>query len=349
MKNCLSHALALLLALMTFATQGVAAPSETSKARIGVILPLHGPFAKYGQRIQNGLQNSKLSTFELLLEDEGCDPKVAITAYKKLSEVDGIELFLGPWCGTPQIAVAPLIKAKKQLAVLGSSAPAAVFPLSGERMFSTQHTIESESEFMAQSVYRLGFRKVAIVFFDNQFSRAHEKSFRQHFAGSVAKTFAYTSQDISELKTIALKIRQLGVDAVFVPDAFPLMAGFVKELAQVGLASLPIFSVYSAQSEDALAAMGKYGEGFVYSYPDIGSADALDYFPGLAAKIMGEAASSCGENIDCIRGYITGNYPFTKEGVLEGKLKLKTIHDGQFTDLSPQLETKWIELHQAKK
>lgn len=329
------------------AITGNAARAEDSSSRIGVILPLTGPFTRYGERIRKGLAESELANYKLLLEDEGCDPKVAITAYKKLSELDNVQLFLGPWCGSPQSAVAPLIKSKQQLAVLGSSAPREVFTLSGGRMFSSQHTIEEESAFMAAQVHRLGFEKVAIVFFDNQFSRAHEKAFREHFAGKVIETFAYTSQDISELKSVALRIRQLGVEALYVPDAFPLMGGFTKELSQQGLGSLPVFSVYSSQSGDVLTAMGKAGEGFIYSYPDIGTQDALDYFPGLAAKMLGAAVTACGSDVACAKEFLTTHYHFTKDGVLEGKLKLKTVHDGVFQDLSPALEQTWIGKHRA--
>lgn len=325
------------------------AAGESGGPRIGVILPLTGPFTKYGERIRKGLAQSELSKAELSLEDEGCDPKIAITAYKKLSELDGIQIFLGPWCGSPQTAVAPQIKAKRQLAVLGSSAPRDVFALSGGRMFSTQHTIEDESAFLARNVDRLGFKKVAIVFFDNQFSRAHEKAFRETYSGTVAETFAYTSQDVSELKSISLRIRQLGVDALYVPDAFPLMAGFMKELAQQGLNKLPVFSVYSSQSEDAVKAMGRHGEGFVYSYPDIGDQDALDYFPGLAAKMLGAAVSACSTDVECAKNYLTSHNQFDEYGVLKGGLKLKTIDQGKFQDFTPELERRWLESRQTVK
>lgn len=320
---------------------GLSARAE-NPAKIGVILPLSGAFSRYGEQIRNGIESSQMKSFALMYEDEGCDPKRAVTAYKKLSELDGISVFLGPWCGSPQMALAPLIRARKQLAVMGSSAPKDVFHLSGQRMFSSQHTIEDESTYLAHAAYRLGARNVAIIFFDNQFSRAHEKAFRETFKGSVAETFAYSSQDISELKAIAVRLRSLGINALYVPDAFPLMGGLLKELHTQGLGKLPIFSVYSAQSDDVLTTVGGYGEGLIYSYPDIGDKNALDYFPSLASQMLAAVVKACGTDAECGKKYLLANYKFSSDGVVEGAIALKTIHNGQFTWLTPDLEQAWL-------
>jgi len=229
--------------------------------------------------------------------------------------------------------VAPLLKAKKQLAILGSSAPRNVFELSGGRMFSTQHSIEQESTFLAQKLSDAGLKRVAIVFLENQFSRAHEKAFRDHFRGDVAETLAYGGSDLSELKLTALRVRRLDVEALFVPDAFPLMQGLMKELAGQGLRNLKVYSVYSAQSEDVLKAMGPEGEGLIYSYPAIGSADALDYFPALAARIMKRVVAECGNDPECGLRLLRKEYKFDQYGVLEGELLLKTVSNGAFQEL----------------
>lgn len=339
--NKIFTAFLLLCQIAAFDRSAAAAPADTG-GKIGIILPLSGSFARYGEQIQSGIRTSGLPQEMLVFEDEGCDPKRAVTAYKKLTDLDSVKLFLGPWCGSPQMALAPLIKAHEQLAVLGSSAPRDVFELSGKRMFSSQHTIEDESTFLAKSAYRLGARKVAIIFFENSFSRAHEKAFRAAFAGSIAATFAYTTQDISELKSIALRIRGLGVDALYVPDAFPLMGGLTKELGTIGLGKIPLFSVYSAQSADVLTAVGKAGEGIIYSYPDIGSADALDYFPSRAAAMLAEVVKNCGQDSTCGRTYLLSHYRFSADGVVEGGLKLKTIRGGKFADLSSDMEKEWL-------
>ena len=307
--------------------------AQQQKTKIGVILPLTGAFARYGMRIQKTISEYSNDKVEFVFEDEGCDPKTAFTAYKKLTELNQVKYFLGPWCGSPQNAVAPQIKVRNQLVMLGSSASVAVYASSGERMFSTQHSIEDEAAFVAQQVAKTGAKKVVIVFRENQFSRAHEASFRAHFNGEILRTFAYSSDDITELQSIALQVKKLKPDVLFIPDAFPLMAGFVKELNAIRVNNTRIYSVYSAQSDDVLKVLGSGGEGLIYSYPDIKDKEALDYFPLLAAKFLTGAIETCGEDVECARKHLLSKNTFDKNGVLTDTLILKTIKNGAFVYL----------------
>lgn len=310
------------------------AHSQEPPTKVGVLIPLTQDFARYGEKIRAGIENSKTPNFTYVYEDEGCQPAKAITSYKKLTSFDRVKYLLGPYCGSPQTAIAPLLKAAKQVAVLGASAPRSVFDSSGGRMFSTQHSIEEESIFNANKMHALGAKKVVLVFFENDFSRAHEKAFRETFPGEVLDTLAYTSQDISALKAVALRIKTLAPDSLYVPDAFPLMRGLIKELHQIGLGDKKVFSVYSAQSEDVLGSVGSQGEGLFYSYPAIGEHEALAYFPQLATKILEKAITQCGSADDtCVMASLKKDNRFDKYGVLEGAFVFKTIKDGKFVEV----------------
>lgn len=77
--------------------------------QVGVIVPLTGSFARYGYRIIENIKELKKTDIKFYYEDEGCNPKLAIKSYEKLRLVNGIKIFLGPWCGSSQVAVAPMI------------------------------------------------------------------------------------------------------------------------------------------------------------------------------------------------------------------------------------------------
>lgn len=320
-----------LVLLMSLLVAPVAVCSAED-TKIGVIVPLTGPFARYGNKIQKAITEFADDHISFVFEDEGCDPMMAVNSYKKLTEINRINLFLGPWCGSPQSAVAPQLKKGEQLAVLGSSAPEAVFTASNGNMFSTQHSIEAESTFLGQKLNERGVSSVIIVFKENAFSRAHEAAFRNAFKGKIFTTIAYSSDDISDLKNIALKVKQMQPDALYVPDAFPLMAGLTKELRALGVEK-KIYSVYSAQSEDVMNALGVDGEKLIYSYPDIGDQDALNYFPTMATKILVNAAKACSGEVKCIHEAILKQDSFNDHGVLSGQLVLKTIKNGKFMPL----------------
>jgi branched-chain amino acid transport system substrate-binding protein len=298
--------------------------------KAGVILPMTGDFARYGQTIRQGLESAKLSAVKYVYEDEGCNPRAAVSAFRKLHSFDKAKVFVGPWCGSPQIAVASLLAKIDGLAVLVSSAPERVYQLSSGRMFSVQPSIERESTYNAKEAYRLGARKVVIVFLENDFSRAHEEAFRGSFQGDVLDTLVYSTADGSALRSIATRIKQLAPDTLYIPDAFPLMHGFIKHLNSVGVSAPRLMSVYSAQSDDVLKAVGASGEGLIYSYPDIPD-EALHHYPRMAAQVLDQALQQC-PNVDiaCMKKAIREKYSFDEHGVLPGNVRLKTIRDGKF-------------------
>jgi ABC-type branched-subunit amino acid transport system substrate-binding protein len=308
----------------------VAPTPSQAENKIGVILPMTGDFARYGERIREGLESERQSSMKFIYEDEGCAPRTAVTAFRKLSSVDNTKIFVGPWCGSPQVAVASQMVKIGGLAILGSSAPERVYHLSSGRMLAVQPSIETESTFNAKEAYRLGARKVAIVFFENDFSRAHESAFRSAFQGQVLDTLTYSNQDGSVLRGIATRIKQLAPDTVYIPDAFPLMHGLIKQIGSIGLGKLRFMSVYTAQSADVLTVVGSEGEGLLYSYPDI-SDEALHFYPRLAAKLLAQGLEECpSQEPDCVRGAIKKKHSFDEHGTLSGKIRLKTIKDGRF-------------------
>lgn len=304
---------------------------RSSPVKIGVLLPLTGAFAQYGSKIRESIAGFSRPEISLIFEDDGCDPKMAVDAFKKLSERDGIRFFLGPACGSPQKAVAPLVKSKDSLVLLGNSAPEAVYELAGGRMLSAQSSIEAESSYLAERMNEFSIQSVIIVFGENQFSRAHEAAFRAHFKGKIIETIAYDSFSASEIKSISLRIKQRDPEALYVPDASPLMMGLLKELRTIGVKGKKTFSVYGTQLEGILKVMGADGEGLIYSYPDI-TEDALEFYPRRAAEMLTDAVLACGEAPACVKKLLY-KHGFNEHGALAGKLILKTIRNGAFQRL----------------
>ena len=321
------------LAKRFIAIVGLAAVSFTQafgENSVGVILPMTGEFARYGERIRHGIDGKRSEAVKFLYEDEGCNPAKAVSAFHKLRAATGAQLFLGPWCGSPQVAVAALLKKTKGLAVLGSSAPERVFELSGGQMVSVQPSIEAESRFNAQEAFRLGARRVVIVFLENDFSRAHEAAFRAAFKGEVVETLVYSSPDGSALRGIATKVKQRNPDTLYIPDAFPLMHGLLRQLSNLGVSGLRLMSVYSAQSDDVVKAVGSTGNGLIISYPKI-EGDALEHYPQLASEVLMYGIGACPEiSADCVREKITSRYSFDSKGVLSGEIGLKVIAGDKF-------------------
>ena len=313
---------------------GLAAFPSVSQAgqrvRVGVIAPLSGVFSKYGSIVRQGVIEGAGNKVDLVFEDEGCDPAKAVSAYRRLSDVEGVRYIIGPCCGSPQNAIAPLLKKREQILMLPNSAAGGVHKAADGRVYSAQYPIESESRFNAEQVLARGNKSVVVVFTESEFSRTHEKAFISAYRGKVLESIAMPALDASLIKTAALRIKALGPDAVYVPDASPFFGGLLTELRKVGVDSIKVFSVYSAQSNDLLAAEGSSAEGLVYSYPDIADADAVSWFARLSGRIIADAAVECAGEYACVKKSIDESEAFSAEGALTGKIVLKGVRNGAF-------------------
>jgi ABC-type branched-subunit amino acid transport system substrate-binding protein len=309
--------------------------ADEPKYRIGVLLPLTGNFASYGKLVRESVEMVKNPSVEWVFEDEVCEPAKAVAAYKKLLSVDHISFIIGPCCGSPQKAIAPLLKNQSQLILLPNAAPASLFEESGRKMYSVQYSLQTDGAFIASEMNKRGLKKAAVVYVDTDFSQSLEAGFSKAFEGKVVYTMRAAGFDPSYMKAAAVKLKNTDFDSVFIPDAAPLLLGFLTELKKLGVAHKPAFSVYAAQMPDVLASEKESAEGLLYSYPDIlDSADAFGYFPQIAAKLLSDLVAKCQGAYQCVADTFSKDPSFQSDGTLRGGIRLKTVRNGKFSTLN---------------
>lgn len=111
-------------------------PGDASAAepnRIGIIAPLTGPGAGYGEVLSkasimaieeiNAAGGITGRRIEYLVEDGQCIAKEAIRAYNKLVNVDKIKVILGPGCSSELLGIAPFLD-RDEVLVFSSGANA---------------------------------------------------------------------------------------------------------------------------------------------------------------------------------------------------------------------------------
>lgn len=150
----------LLLSVCFFICCNTFCENKNNKTKIGVIIPLTGLATGFGEKIKNSLIQQDNENIELIFEDEACDPKKGLNAYKRLKEKENISIFFGPGCGAPQTIVAQQIANKDVVAIVPNSAPENIFHLSKGKMFSPQHSTEAESKFLAEEIFKQNYKKV---------------------------------------------------------------------------------------------------------------------------------------------------------------------------------------------
>ena len=141
--------------------------------KIGVLAPLSGPVADYGEEIRNGVLAGKGdSQVEFIFEDEQCDAKAAVSAFQKLTTFDKVSLIIGPGCGSPQEALAPLLKDKRVVMLVPSAASRTLYDASGTPTFNIR--LRMSRNLWPKKCSSADLR-VALVTYGNAFGHACQK------------------------------------------------------------------------------------------------------------------------------------------------------------------------------
>src|SRR3989344_4743654 len=147
--------------------------SATGPIKIGVVLPLTGDAAVYGEPARNvyqmavdeinkagGVNGRELS---LVVEDGKCNGKDAASAAQKLVNVDNVKVIIGGICSSESLAITP-IAAEKKVAVFspGSSSPA--LTNYSPYFFRNYPSDASQGKVLAEIAYNdKNWRKVAFL------------------------------------------------------------------------------------------------------------------------------------------------------------------------------------------
>ncbi|MEK7579426.1 MAG: ABC transporter substrate-binding protein [Patescibacteria group bacterium] len=293
--------------------------------KIGVIAPLTGPFADYGEEIRKGvLVGIGDANVELIFEDEQCDAKTSVSAFQKLTSIDNVKFIIGPGCGSPQEAIVPLLSEREVLALVPSAASRNLFEQSGKYFFNVQYALEDESKFLAEEIYARGHMNVALVSYGNAFSHTHAESFKEAFKGKIISDVVLLDDNANLLPELT-KIKALGADAIYSPDVTFFFGGALAKMEQLGM-DVPVFTTYVAE----LPAVIPLVEGVYYSFPEgvesgVGAVFSLskqsaDILTGLIKECDGESA--------CVRDALLSSDDFDAWGTYKRDMIMKRIQGG---------------------
>lgn len=300
-------------------------PQEAAaeKIRIGVIAPLTGIAADYGAEMKAGIEAAGGTDVEFVFEDDKCDPKEAVTAYKKLVDFDKVSLIIGPACGSPQEAIAPLLKGTEVIAVVPSAASGALYAISGENMYDMQYTLETEAAFLAGQLTDLGYKKVALVTYQNAFSKVLADKFKAKYTGQITKEISFTGTE-TDISSGLLKLKGGDFDAIFSTDISFFFGQGLKKLADLKITQ-PVFSSYAVE----LPAIRPFVEGVAYSFPGdmVEGKGAIYELSRQSVEMLVAQARACQAEYQCMKNGISES-GFDDDGAKLRTLVLKRIKDG---------------------
>ncbi len=160
--------------------------------KIGVILPLTGPFADYGEEIGNGLKlymkqngdtvaGKKISV--VIRDSTGIAPEVAKRLAQEMLVQDKVDILAGFGLTPNALAVAPLATQAKKLMVIMNAATS-VITTKSPYIVRLSHTLPQISAPMANYAVKHGFKKVYTLVADYGPGIDSELAFKKAFEAS---------------------------------------------------------------------------------------------------------------------------------------------------------------------
>lgn len=345
--------------------------AEDCLLRIGVILPLTGDAAVYGQAIKDGIQLAAehdiadgATSIALVFEDDKGVPRDAISAVRRLIDVEQTPVIIGGAMSSTAKPIIPIVD-QSQVILLSPTATNPDLPGMSRFFFRLWPSDDYDGKVMAEAAYnKLSLRRIAVLYVNVAYGVGITEVFTREFralGGEIVSSEGYR-QGATDFRTLLTRISSEKPDAIYLPGYVAEISNILRQAQELGL-SIRFLGVNSMYDPQLLELAGAAAEGTVFTYPafDVMSSDALierfvsafrerysrepDTFAAQgydAYHIINLASEQASEFTGpAIRDALHrlgrydgpgGTFEFTAEGDVEKPLRLMTIHDRQFID-----------------
>jgi len=224
---------------------------EDGTVKIGAITPLTGPFAAYGEPVQEGMLlavdeiNSEGGInghkIKLLSEDDSSDPTNAVNAFTKHATVSQVPAVIGPLSSGCSMATAPLADRYK---VVQLSTVAGTIDLSkaGDYVFRIYPSSDVGSRYIAKiAVEKFNAKRAALFFANDAFGVTSRKFISEILQGKgvqIVADEAFNGGD-RDFRTQLTKIVQAKPDVLMCSAYYEEGAQILVQAKQLGL-NVPI-------------------------------------------------------------------------------------------------------------
>ena len=264
---------------------------------IGAMDALTGVAESYG----NPLHQAKLLAVEeinaaggingrmlkIIVEDSKCAAQDAITAYNKLTDVDGVKIILGTTCSGAMLGAAPLAE-KEGVVLLSASATSPDIASAGDYIFRTAINDLRLGIDTGNTLWVDGVRNIATITEATDYAEGARRTSVAQFeelGGSVAAAESYSS-DVIDFRSQLTKLFNENPDALLLAAQGETSGGtIVKQARELGYDG-PIYSESVPTAPDALSIAGDAATGLkaIVPNPDLTSAAGKGFLANFKAR-----------------------------------------------------------------
>lgn len=210
-------------------------PTNKPVVKIGVMLPLSGDFANFGDASKRAIKMVKQDLgdtknhYEFILEDAGADSVKAAKIIRKLVFSDKINAVMG-YISTTALVVTPIAQENKIPSVWYVSAPEASI---GEYNFRLYPDMKIGAEYISRKLKQEKVKKIAVVYQNvpamEYLVRDLLPVFKKHFTITMTENFLPDEKNFFALQN---KIKQSKPDYIIMESMPPTSDIFMKQLRE---------------------------------------------------------------------------------------------------------------------
>ena len=224
---------------------------------------------------------------ELVMEDSKCTAQDAISAYNKLTDVDGVKIILGATCSSATLGVAPLAE-KEGVVLFSPSSTSPDITFAGDYIFRTAINSLQVGTDMGNTIWADGAREVATITESTDYAEGVRRTAIAQFeklGGSVSAAENYSS-DMIDFRSQLTKLFGQDPDALLVAAQGEASGGtVVKQARELGYDG-PIYSEVVPTGPEALRIAGEAATGLkaVVPNPDLDTPVGKDFLVNYKAR-----------------------------------------------------------------
>ncbi|MFZ2150519.1 MAG: ABC transporter substrate-binding protein [Candidatus Absconditicoccaceae bacterium] len=214
--------------------------------KIGVIAPLSGPAANYGEDAVNAYkfiankfnaENSGKIHIELIFEDGKCEGKSATSAAQKLISIDKVQVIVGGFCSAETIAAGAIAQPNKVVMLSPVSSSPDISNI-GEYIFRFYNDADVTKK-LTNHIKEYGSNKIFVLAENTDFSVGFIKGLKENFTGEVeTQMFQKDEKDFLMIaKQIKAKIKESDF-IVFLPSSDSSTIGIVEAFDKESILSM---------------------------------------------------------------------------------------------------------------
>jgi branched-chain amino acid transport system substrate-binding protein len=322
-------------ALAGAASTGLLLPSlalaQSSKIRVGLMLPYTGTFAQLGVAIENGFrmalaeQGDKLGGRELefFKVDDESDPSKGVENATKLVQRDKVDVLVGTVHSGVQMGIQKVARESGVLSLIpNAGVHAATRALCAPNVFRTSFSNSQPTRALGKVMMDRGHKKTVWITWNYAAGAEAFEGFKDGYTavgGTIIKELGLPFPNV-EFQALLTEIAALKPDAVACFFAGGGAAKFIKDYAAAGLkGKIPLYGS-GFLTEGVLEAAGPAADGIITT---MHYSDSLDTPRNKAFRLAYAKAYKAQPDVYAVQGYDTGLLLIQGANAVKGDLSNK--------------------------